>query len=108
MDIADIVRAIRDDKVLITDHADEEAQTDQLPFDEIFTSVLYGEIIEEYPDDSPHPSCLVYGNTSSNEPVHSVWAYNRETAWAVLITTYRPEPGRWTDWRIRRPTDEAV
>ncbi len=107
MDIQDIARAIRDNQVLITDHADEEAQTDQLAFGEIFASVLYGEIIEDYPDDSPYPSCLVYGNTSSNEPVHSVWAYNRETGWAALITAYRPEPGRWTGWRIRRPPDET-
>ncbi|MFE1748826.1 DUF4258 domain-containing protein [Coleofasciculus sp. H7-2] len=36
----------------MTDHADEEAEDDQLLFDEIYFSVLYGEIIEHYPNDA--------------------------------------------------------
>ena len=108
LDIEDIIEAIRDDRVQITDHADEEAQADCLSFDEILASVLSGEVIEDYPDDGPYPSCLIYGNTFSGEPVHSVWAYNDENGWAVLITIYRPDPERWLDWRTRRPSDEAV
>ena len=104
----DIVGAIRRNQVRVTDHADEEAWADRLSFDEVFTSVLQGEIIEDYPGDNPYPSCLVYGETSSQGPVHSVWAYNRESEWAVLITVYRPDPGRWLDSRVRRPTDDAV
>ena len=26
-----------------------------------------GEIIEDYPDDFPHPSCLVFGRTAAND-----------------------------------------
>lgn len=63
MKIADIRRAIQTYKVRITDHADEEAESDEFTFDEIYLSVLNGEIIEDYPDDRPYPSCLVYGNT---------------------------------------------
>ncbi len=44
-------------------------------------------------------TCLVYGSTFSGSPVHSVWAYNMENKWAVLITVYRPE--RWINWRQR-------
>lgn len=108
MDIEDITGAIRGDRILVTDHADEEAQADRLSFDEVFTSALHGEVIEEYPDDSPYPSCLVYGNTFSGEPVHSVWGYDEETGWAALITTYRPDPSLWIDWRTRRRSDEAI
>jgi len=100
--IEDIIAAVRDHRIRITDHADEEAQTDQLSFDEIFISVFQGEIIEHYPGDRPYPSCLIYGDTFSGEPVHSVWAYNQENQWAVLITVYRPDPQRWLDWRTRR------
>ena len=71
-------------------------------FDEIIHSVVRGEIVEDYPDDGPYPSCLIYGDTPTGEPVHSVWAYNRETESAVLITTYRPDPSRWVMWRTRR------
>ena len=65
-------------------------------------------VIEDYPDDKPYPSCLIYGNTFSQEPVHSVWAYNQENRWAVVITVYRPDPQRWIDWRTRRPKDDAI
>ena len=103
MNINDIIDAIRLDRLRITDHADEEAQADHLSFDEIFVSVHQGEIIESYPDDWPYPSCLIYGETFRSEPVHSVWAYNQENHWAVLVTVYRPDPERWIDWRTRRP-----
>ena len=62
MDIVKITAAIADNRIRITDHADEEAQADGLSFDEVFGSVLRGETFE--------------GN-----PVHSVWAYNEENAW---------------------------
>ncbi len=108
MDIQDVIEAIRNDRIRITDHADEETQADGLSFDEVFNSVLHGETIEDYPDDRPYPSCLIYGQTFSDEPVHSVWAYSEETEWAILITVYRPDPQRWLEWRTRRPTDEPL
>lgn len=102
MDIDDIVEAIRTNRVRISDHADEEAEADRLSFDEIYFSVLHGEIIEDYPSDKPYPSCLIYGETFSGDPVHSVWAYNEQNQWVVLITVYRPDPDRWINGRIRR------
>ncbi len=102
MKLIDIVDAIRNNRIRITDHADEEAESDNLSSDEVFFSVFQGELIEEYPNDKPYPSCLVYGNTSDGSPVHSVWGYNPENQWAVLITVYRPDPNRWTNWRQRR------
>lgn len=104
MDIRDIIEAIRADRMRITDHADEEAQADRLSFDEVFCSVVKGEIIEEYPGDRPYPSCLIYGDSFMGQPVHSVWAFNEETKWAALITVYRPDPERWIGWRTRRTT----
>lgn len=86
----------------ISEHADEEAYNDGLTFDEIYASVRAGEIIEQYSDDKPYPSCLVYGSNKNGEPIHSVWAYNSETKASVLITVYRPDPERWIDWKQRR------
>ncbi len=101
MEISHIVDAIQSGRIRITDHADEEAQNDRLSYEEIFFSVFTGEIIENYLQDKPYPSCLVYGRTFKDEPVHSVWAYNEETLWAVLITVYRPDHRRWINWRER-------
>ena len=102
MDIEDIIEALRKDRLRVTDHADEEAQAERITFDEIFNSVLQGEIIEDYPKDKPYPSYLIYGQNSKREPIHSVWGYNPENKWCVLITVYRPDPSRWINWKKRR------
>jgi len=102
LEINALKQAIRDGKFRVSDHADEEANADSLLLDDVLESVLTGEIIEEYPTDWPYPSCLVLGFTGGREPVHSVWAYNAANAWAVLVTVYRPDPRKWTDWRFRR------
>jgi hypothetical protein len=101
MDIEDIVDAIRNHRVRITDHADEETFDDDLTYEEIYFSVIHGEIIEDYPDDMPYPSCLIMGKNFSGDPLHSVWAYNPVNLWAILITVYRPDPERWIDWKVR-------
>ena len=102
MNIDNLIDAIKNDRIRITDHADEEAHNDNLSFEEVITSVLNGQVIEDYPTDRPFPSCLVFGENYKREPIHSVWAYNEENRWAVLITVYRPDPERWIDWKTRR------
>jgi len=108
MDLKDIKKAIHTKKIRITDHADEEAHDENISYNEIFLSVYNGEIIEYYPKDRPYPSCLIYGENFQNEPVHSVWAFNEENGWAVLITVYRPDPVRWKDFRKRRNDNDSL
>jgi hypothetical protein len=103
MNIENIISAIRNNRVRITDHADEEAFDDGLKYEEIYFSVIHGDIIYDYPTDKPYPSCLVFGGNFSGEPIHSVWAFNPENLWVVLITVYRPDPKRWIDWKVRVP-----
>jgi hypothetical protein len=102
MEIVNILEAIHSHLIRITDHADEEAASDNLSLGDILLSIENGEIIEDYPDDKPYPSCLIYGESSDSDPIHSVWAYNESSQWAVLITVYRPDPNRWINWRVRR------
>ncbi len=63
---------------------------------------MHGEIIENYQDAKPYPCCLILGKTFIGDPVHSVWAYNNENNWAVIITVYRPNPELWINWKERR------
>ena len=102
VELADIKEAIEVGKVRITDHAYEEANADRLKFDEVYFSTLNGVVIEEYLDDSPYPSVLIFGQTFGGDPVHSVWAYSKKKHWTVLITVYRPDPTRWTDCKVRK------
>ncbi|VVB72550.1 Uncharacterised protein [uncultured archaeon] len=102
VELVDIKGAIQAGKVRITDHAYEEANADRLKFDEIYFSAMNGVVIEEYQDDSPFPSVLIFGQTFCSDPVHSVWAYNKKNQWAVLITVYRPDPNLWIDCKLRK------
>ena len=100
--LSQINAAIQAGRVRVTSHAREEARADSLTFESVCHSVLIGVVIREYLDDKPYPSCLVYGQTATGEPIHSVWAYNERSDAAVLITVYRPDPARWIDWRVRK------
>lgn len=102
MDVRVIRQAILERRVNITEHADEELAADEISNEALFHSVLYGEIIEDYPDDFPFPSCLIYGRDSGNRPIHSVWAYAEPYHKAILVTAYVPDPSRWIDFRLRR------
>jgi len=76
MKIEYIIDSIRNSRIKITDHADEEAFDDLLSYEEIYFSATHGEIIEDYPKDKPYPSCLIFGKNFQGEPIHSVWGYN--------------------------------
>jgi hypothetical protein len=102
MDIAELITAIEKDQLNITSHARVEAREDSLLLDEILHSVRNGEVIEDYPDDTPYPSGLVYGTNEESEPIHSVLAFDDKSGIAVLITVYRPDPDRWIDWKERK------
>jgi hypothetical protein len=102
IEIEAIVESIKAKNVRITDHADEEANNDRISLAEALETISKGEIIEQYQDDKPYPSCLIYSRLRSNKPIHTVWAFNETTKASALITTYRPDPRRWINGKIRR------
>lgn len=53
-----------------------------------------GEVIENYPEDSPYPSRLVLG-WAGRRPLHVVAADNDESRETIVITVYEPSPGEW-------------
>lgn len=100
--LQDIIRTIQKGAYRISDHADEESSSDRLVFEDVAFSVKTGEMIESYPEDKPFPSCFVYGMTEKGEPVHSVWAYDKNKDAGVLVTVYRPDAERWIDFKRRK------
>lgn len=89
-----------------TDHARREMETE--PFglirvEEVLQALDRGEIIEEYPDDVPYPSCLVLGRPATGRPIHVVCAPVAAERRVIIITTYQPDPERWDqEFRHRR------
>lgn len=56
-------------------------------------ALLNGEILEQYQNDNPYPSCLVLGTTVNNKCLHVVCALGDKELW--LITAYYPDSKRW-------------
>ena len=52
-----------------------------------------GEIIENYPDDLPHPSCLIFGRTKENKILHIVVGSDSTTLF--FITAYFPNTDKF-------------
>ncbi|MBA3354953.1 MAG: DUF4258 domain-containing protein [Pyrinomonadaceae bacterium] len=63
-----------------------------------------GEIIEDYPNDRYGPSCLIFGLTTTNRPLHVQCSYPSRPLLKV-ITLYEPDADLWIDFRVRKPQD---
>ena len=59
------------------------------------------QIIEEYPEDKYSPSCLIFGWTKSQRPLHIQASY-ADTENVRIITIYEPNPAEWIDFTKRR------
>ena len=70
---------------------------------EVIRCVMRGEIIEEYPEDYPIPSCLVLGFVKAGKPIHVVCSM--EDNYIYIITAYEPNLFKWeNDFKTRRNT----
>jgi hypothetical protein len=102
--LAELQRCFRENRVLYTQHARREMRAEPLGHileHEVHEAILSGEIIEDYPDDTPYPSCLVLGRTRRGRPIHAVCAHVPGEDRAIIITVYEPDPDRWIDFRRR-------
>ena len=71
--------------------------------DEVLEALDAGEIIEEYPDDQPYPSCLIFGPTRAARPLHIVCAPVLTEQRLIVIRIYQPDPARWeADFKRRK------
>ncbi len=69
---------------------------------ELKEAIACGEVIESYPQDRPIPSCLIYGKTLLERPLHIVCAPLLDEETLVIITVYQPDPEKWIDYRRRK------
>lgn len=95
MDILELKKFLKADKPVITDHALEAMQDDEITLDDLFQCVVHGEIIEEYPKAYPLPACLIKGNA-----LHVCLSMPPRVK---IITCYIPDAAQWEDgFRKRR------
>ncbi len=90
------------DRVLFSGHAVRRMFRRGLTSEHVLNVIRHGEVIADYPDDTPYPSRLLLGYAESR-PVHVVLAVDRETRTAIVVTAYEPDAQIWDeDFRNRR------
>lgn len=101
IDILVLRRYFESDNVLISDHAAMRFRQRGIKTKEIRFVVNNGEIIEQYPEDFPFPSCLILGKTPDGKTVHVVMS--DEGSMSRVITAYYPDPEKWdSQFKVRK------
>ncbi|MBO6215541.1 MAG: DUF4258 domain-containing protein [Lachnospiraceae bacterium] len=101
------IKRIRDyykkDSVYVTEYASERFRQRGIKARDIREAVANGEIIEQYPEDYPFPSCLICGMDKNRKVLHI--CMSDEGTSSRIITAYYPDEDRWSDdYRKRKET----
>lgn len=91
--IEDLQRICDLQNIEITLHAAKRLEQRGISISDIISCIKNGEIIEQYPDDYPFPSCLILGISSNKSMLHVVVGTDLETLW--IITAYFPSLEKW-------------
>ena len=100
IDLATIQGYFASETVFVTEHAVDRFKLRGIYLRDVRVAVYSGDIIEQYPDDFPFPSCLICGVTRDNRILHVVMS--DEGSSSRIITAYYPDPTQWSsDFKTR-------
>lgn len=101
-DIAKLAAIAADRRnIEVTVHAFLQMKKREISIVDIYNGFENGEIIEQYPDDYPFPSCLILCFTTENKPLHFVCSMANNKIY--IITAYFPNSEQWeNDYRTRK------
>ena len=101
LDINDLRSICKDENIAITKHARSRLAERNITVSSIQSAILTGEIIKQYEDDKPFPSCLLLGRTEKHEYIHVVASVNG--GYLYIVTAYFPDPTEWeADFKTRK------
>lgn len=90
-------------QVRISEHGYDELAADGIYARDIIAGVAEATVIEDYPAFPKGAAVLVLQLDRDAKPVHVVWGIPRGFTFpAVVVTAYRPDPGRWDDTFTKR------
>lgn len=95
----EIKKKFKEKKVTFSNHAKKRIDERKVLISEIERVVLNGEIIEEYPEDKPYPSCLILGYIRNNEPLYVLCALSKV---AIIVTIHWFDPEKWINHKTRK------
>ena len=88
--------------IIFKDHAVLRMFERGISKNEIVEIIESGEIIEEYNDDYPYPSSLMF-KMVSGKPVHIVLADNKSENQKIIVTVYIPDTVNFeSDFKTRK------
>lgn len=100
MKIEDLRTLCKDETIQMTSHALKRCRERNIKLIDIKQCIMYGEIIEEYPNDYPFPSALVM-ECNIGTPLHVVAGIGDGYLW--IITAYVPSLSNWkSDYKTRK------
>jgi hypothetical protein len=100
--VIDAIRdKIRNDEFEFSKHAVDQTILRKITVSEIREIIASAEIIEDYPEDKYGPSCLLFGATRNQRPLHLQTSYPTRPI-LKIITAYQPDPNLWIAFRHRR------
>ncbi len=92
------------DNFNVTKHMTQRFRERGIKLRDVQNAIMNGEIIEQYPDDFPFPSCLVLAFLGGTNPLHTCIGLGEGKLWA--ITAYFPNLGEWeNDFKTRKAAD---
>lgn len=101
MDLVLLKSLISQKKVKWATHCLERLQERDITREDVFNCIFHGEIIEDYPEDFPYPSCLVFGYTVNQQTIHVV--AGTDQGYVYMITAYFPNTIKFeNDLKTRR------
>ncbi len=101
IDIEQLRKQNKAEQIAITEHARRRLVERGISVSDIIQCIDTGEIIKQYEDDKPFPSCLILGTAMNGEYIHVVASHDSE--WVYLITAYHPDADVWEpDFKTRR------
>jgi hypothetical protein len=82
-------------------HTADQSILRRISVQELREAIESGEVIEDYPNDKYGPSCLIFGLTRTNRPMHIQCSYPSRPLLKV-ITLYEPDADAWIDFKVRK------
>lgn len=91
--IEDFRKINKSENIVISLHGQLRLNERNITVDDVMNAIDNGEIIEQYPDDFPFPSCLILGLSINDVYIHIVVSMNDDKIY--LITAYIPDTDKW-------------
>ena len=82
-------------KIRWTTHGLKRMQERDISREDVINCIMKGEIIEEYPEDFPNPSALIFGYKIDGQIIHVVCG--TDNLFLYIITAYFPNNDKFLD-----------